>query len=69
MLFEGGDRRDYDVEHYLRLLRDTFASRLIRAFTPEDYAAVFADPDQLTLFTPPLDAMRTILTPLAPLTE
>ncbi len=69
VLFEGGDRRDYDIEHYLRLLRDTFASRLIRAFTPEDYAAVFADPDQLTLFTPPLDAMRTILTPLVPLTE
>ncbi len=69
VLFEGGDRRDYDIEHYLRLLRDTFASRLIRAFTPEDYAAVFADPDQLTLFTPPLSAMRTILTPLTPLTE
>ena len=44
------DPRDYDVEHYVRVLRDNFASRLERAFTPEDYAAVFADPDQLSLF-------------------
>jgi len=59
---DGGiDRRDYDVEHYARLLRDTFASRLARAFTPDDYAALFADPDQLSLFTPPVTTIRTIL--------
>ena len=46
--------RDYDVEHYARLLRDTFAARLARAFTPEDFEAVFADPDQMSLFTPPV---------------
>ena len=44
-------RRDYDVEHYVRLLRDTFAARLARAFTPDDFAAVFADPDQPSLFS------------------
>ena len=38
------DPRDYDVEHYVRVLRDTFAARLARAFTPDDFAAVFADP-------------------------
>jgi DNA polymerase elongation subunit (family B) len=58
---EGTDRRDYDVDHYARLLRDTFATRLARAFTPGDYEAVFADPDQLSLFAPPLDTVRTVL--------
>ncbi len=55
------DPRDYDVEHYSRLLRDTFASRLARAFTPADFAVVFADPDQLSLFTPPIETIATIL--------
>jgi len=58
---ETADRRDYDVDHYARLLRDTFAARLVRAFTPDDYAAIFADPDQLSLFTPPVATIRTIL--------
>lgn len=57
--------RDYDVEYYLRLLRDSFASRLVRALTPEHYAAVFADPEQLTLFAPALASARPILTVLA----
>ncbi|HEU4643367.1 MAG TPA: ribonuclease H-like domain-containing protein [Gemmatimonadaceae bacterium] len=54
--------RDYDVDHYVRLLRETFAQRLARAFRPADFATVFADPDQLPLFTAPLEAIRTILT-------
>ena len=54
-------RRDYDVDHYARLLRDTYAARLERAFTAEDYEAVFADPDQGTLFTPPVAGIRTVL--------
>ena len=57
----GADPRDYDVDHYVRVLRDTFATRLARAFTPEDFAAVFADPDQLSLFAPPIAAMRPVL--------
>jgi DNA polymerase, archaea type len=56
------DRRDYDVEHYVRVLRDTFAARLARAFTLTDFDAVFADPFQLSLFTPSLATMRTVLT-------
>jgi DNA polymerase I len=55
------DPRDYDVDHYARVLRDNFASRLARALTPGDFAAVFADPDQLSLFAPPTSAMRPIL--------
>ena len=55
------DPRDYDVEHYARVLRDNFAVRLERAFTPDDYATVFADPDQLTLFASSIDTIRPIL--------
>ena len=53
--------RDYDVDHYERLLRTQFAARLARAFTPDDFAAVFADPDQLSLFAVPLETIRPIL--------
>jgi DNA polymerase I len=59
----GTDRRDYDVEHYARVLRNTFAARLARALAPGDFAAVFADPDQLSLFAPPTAAMRPVLDP------
>jgi len=58
---DGGDARDYDAEHYARLLRDTFAERLARAFTPEDFSIVFASPDQLSLFTPPIHGIRSVL--------
>lgn len=53
--------RDYDVEWYVRQLRDTFAARMVRAFTVADYAAVFPHPDQLSLFTPPIEGVRPIL--------
>ena len=43
---EGADPRDYDVEHYVRILREQFAGRLARALSPETFAAVIADPDQ-----------------------
>jgi DNA polymerase elongation subunit (family B) len=55
------DPRDYDVEHYARVLRGNFAARLARALTPADFAALFADPDQLSLFAPPTAAMRPVL--------
>jgi DNA polymerase elongation subunit (family B) len=58
------DPRDYDVDHYVRILRDTFAARLARAFAPEDFFSLFADPDQLSLFAPPIEPMRSVLTSL-----
>ena len=61
---EGADRRDYDVDYYLRLLRDTFAARLARAFTPQDYAVVFADPEQRSLFDECLSGAHTVLSPV-----
>jgi DNA polymerase elongation subunit (family B) len=57
-----GDPRDYDVDYYVTLLRDTFAARLARALTPEDFATAFADPHQLSLFATSLAAARPILT-------
>ena len=61
---EQHDARDYDVAHYARVLRDLFVARLARAFTPSDFAAVFADPEQLSLFDPPLSSIRSVLTTL-----
>ncbi len=58
---ESEDRRDYDGDHYVRLLRRTFAIRLARAFTPADYEAVFADPGQMLLFAIPVEGIRTVL--------
>jgi DNA polymerase elongation subunit (family B) len=55
------DSRDYDSAYYVRHLRETFAVRLARAFDPDDFAAVFADPDQLTLFSRSLNTVRTVL--------
>ena len=55
------DPRDYDVEHYVRLLRDTYASRLARAFSPDDFATLFDDPDQLLLFGKPVSEIRPVL--------
>ena len=55
------DSRNYEVEHYLRVLRDTYASRLARAFEPADFAALFADPDQASLFPPAYGEIRPVL--------
>ncbi len=56
------DPRDYDLEFYLRLLRTGFASRLASGLSPDDFAALFVDPDQLSLFASPISQIRTILT-------
>jgi DNA polymerase I len=58
------DARDYDTTYYVRLLADTFATRLARAFTPDDFARVFADPEQPSLFETNLAEVRPILTRL-----
>jgi len=63
-VIETVDRRDYDYDHYERVLRGTFAVRLARAFTPLDYEVVFGDPKQLSLFAPPIGEIRPILTQL-----
>ncbi|MDQ3339532.1 MAG: ribonuclease H-like domain-containing protein [Myxococcota bacterium] len=59
---EDRDPRDYDSEHYARILREQYATRFSRALAPEDFAAVFADPDQLQLFARSLADARPVLT-------
>lgn len=61
--------RDYDPEHYVRLLRTGYATRLARAFSALDFAVVFADPDQVSLFDPSLDTIRPVLTLLESVTR
>lgn len=56
------DIRDYDVAYYTALLRRTFATRLARAFTPDAFALLFADAEQLPLFAPALETIRPIAT-------
>ena len=58
------DPRDYDVEHYARQLRTSFASRLARGLTPEDLEAIVADPDRPALFQRRLTESRPILSVL-----
>jgi DNA polymerase, archaea type len=58
---DGTARRDNDVGHYVRMLRDTFAARLARAFSEADFEAVFAGPEQMTLFAPAMDTVRAVL--------
>jgi len=57
----GRDPRDYDAEHYVCVLRDAFASRLMRGLAPDDFEAVFADPMQPSLFAPDLASMSPVL--------
>jgi DNA polymerase I len=59
-----GGQPDYDIEHYVRVLRETFAARMMRAFGESDLAVVFPHPDQLSLFTPPIADVRPVLTEL-----
>ncbi len=59
------DARDYDVEHYVRQLTNTFASRLARGLSSEDFEAVIADPDRPSLFERSLRGSRPILSVLA----
>ncbi|MEO6598822.1 MAG: DNA polymerase domain-containing protein [Polyangiaceae bacterium] len=59
------DPRDYDVDYYLRLLRETYAARLARGLSPEDFAAVCASPEQPSLFERPLSRAKPVLTVLA----
>ncbi|HKV85517.1 MAG TPA: DNA polymerase domain-containing protein [Ktedonobacterales bacterium] len=60
------DPRDYDTAHYVRQLRETFAARLARAFTVDDFITLFADPEQPSLFAPPIESVRATLTPMSP---
>jgi DNA polymerase elongation subunit (family B) len=55
------DPRDYDAEHYVRLLRDSYAERLARALTANDFETVFAGPDQFSLFDTDVGEIHPVL--------
>lgn len=59
---EVNDVRDYDASYYIRLLRTTYAERLARAFSPADFAALFAGADQLSLFESRIESIWAVLT-------
>jgi DNA polymerase, archaea type len=44
------DRRDYDVGYYTRLLHDSYASRMRKAFRAEDFARLFREKPQPGLY-------------------
>jgi DNA polymerase elongation subunit (family B) len=58
------DPRDYDVDYYLRLLRQTYAARLARGLSADDFAAICAAPEQPSLFERNLSVARPTLTVL-----
>ena len=51
---------DYDVQHYLDLLRTSYASRLKKAFAPEDFAQIFRDDMQTSLFDAPIETIAPL---------
>ena len=53
-------RRDYDVEHYLKVLVTSYASRLRKAYTTEDFEQLFRIDEQLGLFDRPVEEIQPL---------
>ncbi len=53
-------QRDYDVEHYLRVLVTSYASRLRKAYSPEDFEQLFRLDEQLGLFDRPIEHIHPL---------
>lgn len=54
------DRRDYDVDHYVRALVTSYAGRLRKAFAPEDFAQLFRTDRQGGLFDRPVEEIAPL---------
>lgn len=54
------NRRDYDIEHYLRVLVTSYASRLRKAYSAEDFEQLFRTDEQLGLFDRPIEHIQPI---------
>lgn len=54
------NRHDYDVEHYLRVLVTSYASRLRKAYPAEDFEQLFRLDEQLGLFDRPIEHIQPI---------
>ncbi|GAC1684537.1 MAG: DNA polymerase domain-containing protein [Ktedonobacteraceae bacterium] len=55
---EVANRRDYDVDHYLRVLVTSYAARLRKAFTPNDFTQLFREEEQPGLFDTPIENIQ-----------
>jgi DNA polymerase I len=55
---EMANRRDYDVDHYLRVLVTSYAARLRKAFEPEDFEQLFRPDGQAGLFDRPVESIQ-----------
>jgi DNA polymerase elongation subunit (family B) len=54
------NRHDYDVEHYLRVLVTSYASRLRKAYASTDFEQLFRTEEQLGLFDRPIEHIQPI---------
>src|SRR6266702_8993544 len=52
------DRRDYDANHYIQVLITSYAARLRKAFSPEDFEQLFRLESQPGLFDQPVESIQ-----------
>jgi DNA polymerase I len=52
------NRRDYDIDHYLQALVNSYASRLRKAFAPEDFEQLFRLDGLSGLFDKPIESIE-----------
>ena len=55
---ELSNRRDYDVNHYIQVLITSYAARLRKAFSPEDFDQLFRLESQPGLFDQPVESIQ-----------
>ncbi len=54
------DANDYDIDYYLDTLVTSYAGRLRKAFTPDDFDSIFRRSGQLGLFDKPIEQVRLV---------
>jgi hypothetical protein len=52
------NRRDYDIDHYIQALVNSYATRLRKAFAPEDFAQLFRLDGLSGLFDKPIESIE-----------
>jgi DNA polymerase I len=52
------NRRDYDMEHYMRALFTSYATRLRKAYAPDDFERLFRTDEQPGLFDQPIEQIQ-----------
>jgi DNA polymerase elongation subunit (family B) len=55
-----GERRDYDIDHYLSVLVTSYAGRLRKAFAPDDFEQLFRTSRQPSMFDRPLEEIAPL---------